>query len=67
MYQFKNYKFMVREDTPMYYMIAIINNGEAERGIRIYNTANQSILERTESNIIESIKKQGIVGYVLEH
>ena len=27
----------------MYYMIAIINNGEAERGIRIYNTANQSI------------------------
>ena len=34
---------MVREDTPMYYMIAIINNGEAERGIRIYNTANQSI------------------------
>lgn len=62
MYQFKNYKFMVREATPMYYMIAIINNGEAERGIRIYNTANQSILERTESNIIESIKKQGIVG-----
>ena len=67
MYQFKNYKFMVREDTHMYYMIAIINNGEAERGIRIYNTANQSIMERTESNIIESIKKQGIVGYVLEH
>lgn len=58
---------MVREDTHMYYMIAIINNGEAERGIRIYNTANQSIMERTESNIIESIKKQGIVGYVLEH
>ena len=30
----------------MYYLIAIINNGEAERGIRIYNNANQYWKER---------------------
>lgn len=44
----------------MYYLIAIINTGENERIFRILDTESKSTLERTESQLIDYIKNQGI-------
>ena len=44
----------------MYYMIAVSDIGIGERIIRLYNTENQAIVEKLESEVIEGITNMGL-------